>query len=106
MKLREILSTIEFNNAICRGLSLIDFNAPWCGPCRLQEPILERIAEEFEGKVMIGAINVDRHRDIASSFGIQSIPTLIVFKDRKEVMRFIGLQPKNTLAETLNKLTK
>jgi thioredoxin 1 len=106
MKPKEIASKTEFEKAIQQGVSLIDFNAPWCGPCRLQEPILDKIAEAFDGKVMVGAINVDHHRDIASSFSIQSIPTMIIFKNRKEVKRFIGLQPENMLTDTLNKLTK
>jgi thioredoxin 1 len=106
MKPKEILSDVEFKKVVQKGVALIDFNAPWCGPCRLQEPILEKIAEAFNGTVMIGAVNVDRHMDIASSYGIQSIPTIIIFKNRKEVKRFIGLQPESMLTGILNKLTK
>jgi thioredoxin 1 len=105
MPTKEIRSKIEFDHAVQQGISLIDFNAPWCGPCRLQEPILEKIAARFDGKAIVAAVNVDRHQEIAANFDIQSIPTIIIFKNRKEIKRFIGLQPEKALEDTLNKLT-
>ena len=94
MGIKEIESLEKFETAIAEGVSLMDFNAPWCGPCRSQEPILEAISDQLSGKASVSAINVDENRDIAAKFGIQSIPTLIVFKDSKEMQRFVGLHEK------------
>jgi thioredoxin 1 len=104
MKFKEIVSKTEFEETIQHGITVIDFNAPWCGPCRIQEPILEKIAQQFDDKTVIASVNVDHHQGIAQTLGIQSIPTIIIFKDRKEVKRFVGLQPESILSETLNKL--
>ncbi|MBE5761361.1 MAG: thioredoxin [Clostridiales bacterium] len=73
---------------------LLDFWAVWCGPCRMIAPILEQIANENEGKVKIGKVNVDEEPELAASFGIASIPTLIVFKDGKPVQAAVGVRPK------------
>jgi thioredoxin 1 len=105
MKMKEIKSLEEFEAAIAEGVSLMDFNAPWCGPCRSQEPILESISDQLSGKASVSAINVDENRDIAAKFGIQSIPTLIAFKESKEMQRFVGLQSEETLLSTLETLT-
>ena len=88
------------------GLTLVDFSAPWCAPCRLQEPIIRRLAAQFEGKAFIAAVNIDESRDVASNLGIQSIPTLILFRNGKEVQRFVGLQSEATLSEALEKLLR
>ncbi|NOY68796.1 MAG: thioredoxin [Deltaproteobacteria bacterium] len=104
MATKEIISKTEFDNTIQNGVTLVDFNAPWCGPCRSQEPILERIAKQFDGRAVISAMNIDNNPNIALELGIQSIPTLIVFKNNKEMQRFIGLQPEKTLSGALEKL--
>ena len=104
MDTKKIRSKTEFDNTIQNGVTLVDFNAPWCGPCRSQEPILERIADQFDGKAIIAAMNIDNHQDIAMELGIQSIPTLIIFKNNKEIQRFIGLQPEAMLSGALEKL--
>lgn len=104
MATKEIISKTEFDNTIQNGVTLVDFNAPWCGPCRSQEPILERIADQFDGLALVTAINIDKHQNIALELSIQSIPTLIIFKNNKEVQRFIGLQPEATLSGALEKL--
>ena len=104
METKEIRTKNEFDNTIQNGVTLVDFNAPWCGPCRSQEPILERIADQFDGKAIIAAMNIDNHQDIAMELGIQSIPTLIIFKNNKEIQRFIGLQPEAMLSGALEKL--
>lgn len=84
---------------------LVDFWAPWCGPCKMQTPILEEIADDFAGKkVKIGKLNVDEAPKVASKFQIMSIPTLIIFKNGKPIEQMMGIQDKNTLVEKLNKL--
>ncbi|MBQ6496442.1 MAG: thioredoxin [Firmicutes bacterium] len=80
---------------------LVDFWATWCGPCRMLAPTLEEIAEENEGKLKVGKVNVDEQQELAIQFGIMSIPTLIVFKDGKAVNKTMGLQPKESIMALL-----
>ena len=81
---------------------LADAAAPWCGPCKSQAPILERVAEAYAGQVVIAEMNVDDNQDTAARYFVQSIPTLIVFKDGKEMKRFIGLQAEHVIRAALN----
>ncbi len=104
MQIKGITSNAEFEKAIRTGVSLVDFNAPWCGPCRSQEPILNKLAGLLKDRALVAAINLDNHQDIASKYGIQSIPTLIIFKNGKEIQRFVGLQPESTLFDALEKV--
>lgn len=104
MATQQIKSRNEFDALIQSGVTLVDFNAPWCGPCRSQEPILEKIADQFDGRALVAAMNIDNHQDVALELGIQSIPTLILFKNSKEIHRFIGLQSAGTLSGFLEKL--
>jgi len=106
MEIKEIESSEGFQKAIQDGIALLDFNAPWCAPCRSQEPILEMLARNFKGKALVASVNVDKNQDVAVRLGIMSIPTLVVFKDNKEIQRFVGLQPEVTLSEALNRLLK
>lgn len=106
MEINEIQSEDEFKNAIREGVTLMDFNAPWCAPCHSQEPIIEKLAGKFQGKAHIVAMNVDENQDVAMKLGIQGIPTLIIFKNSKEVQRFVGLQPEAILSEALEKLLR
>ncbi len=89
------------------GVTLVDFESPWCSPCRDQKPIIETLARRFKGEARIIEVNIDDHRQIAIQLGITSIPTLIIFKNGKELQRFVGLQPAEVLskaiAEVLNK---
>ncbi|MCF8130898.1 MAG: thioredoxin [Deltaproteobacteria bacterium] len=104
MALKKLQSKKEYEKAIESGLTLLDFNAPWCAPCRTQEPILERLSIQYEGKATISAMNVDENQDIAATLGIQSVPTMIIFKNNKEIQRFVGVQPENALSDAMDKL--
>ena len=77
---------------------LVDFWAPWCGPCHMVAPIVERIADRYEGKIKVVKVNLDEALELAQRFGIQSIPTLMVFKNGEIVARLIGVQPEQQLA--------
>ena len=80
---------------------LVDFWATWCGPCRMVAPIVDELAEEYDGRVKVGKVDVDSEQKIAADFGIRSIPTLLIFKDGKKADEIVGAVPKNQLVEKL-----
>ncbi|WP_017327216.1 thioredoxin [Synechococcus sp. PCC 7336] len=82
---------------------LVDFWAPWCGPCRMVAPVVQEIAEQYDGKVKVVKMNTDENPKVASEYGIRSIPTLMVFKGGQKVDVVVGAVPKATLASTLEK---
>ncbi len=82
---------------------LVDFWAPWCGPCRMVAPVVDEIAEQFEGQIKVVKLNTDENPQVASDYGIRSIPTLMIFKDGQRVDMVVGAVPKTTLASTLEK---
>lgn len=85
------------------GVTFIDFWAPWCGPCRMLGPIVEELASDYEGKAQVGKLNVDENQSTARDYGVMSIPTMIIYKDGKEVDRLVGVMPKEQIAERLDK---
>ncbi len=85
------------------GVAFVDCWAAWCAPCRILEPIVEELAEDYNGRVKIAKLNVDENQVSAQNYGIMSIPTMLIFKDGQEVDRLIGVMPKEVIAERLDK---
>lgn len=95
------LTNDNFDSAVSDGLVLLDFWAEWCGPCRMQAPVLDELDKELEGKVKICKVDVDENPNLARRFGVMSIPTLIAFKDGEQLEKRIGLQSREELLEML-----
>lgn len=91
------LSEEEFETEIKSGVTLVDFYAEWCGPCRMMSPVIEEVAGELDGKASFGKVDIDKSNKAASSFQVTSVPTLILFKDGKEVDRVVGLRDTDEL---------
>jgi thioredoxin 1 len=86
------LADDSFKNEIAKGVTLVDFHADWCGPCRMLAPVLDQIAVEMKGKASIAKVDIDSEQKTAAEFQITSVPTLILFKNGKEMSRLIGLR--------------
>ena len=99
---KELNSRSDLEKMIRDGVTLVDFNAPWCAPCRAQEPVLLALDERYNGRANIAKMNIDENGDVALNLGIQSIPTLVIFKDGQEVGRLVGLQKAETLCRVLD----
>jgi thioredoxin 1 len=97
------VTTSSFDSDVLNsnGMVLVDFWAPWCGPCRMQTPILEKLSQSDDIDVDIAKLNTDDNPEVAQRLGIVSIPTLILFKEGKEIERFVGVQPEEVLKEKL-----
>ena len=104
MEVEKVNSKEALEKKISQGISLIDFSAPWGAPCYLQKPIIQRLAVQFKDKIAVASMNIDENRDMVRDLGIRSIPTLIIFKNGKEIQRFVGLQSESELSRTLGQL--
>ena len=93
------LTDATFSHEIAKGVTVVDFHAEWCGPCRMLAPVLEQVASEVKGKAVVAKVDSDSEQKTASQFQITSVPTLILFKDGKEVNRLIGLRNAEAVKE-------
>jgi len=96
-----IISDANFDKTIAKGVTLIDFWAPWCAPCRIQGPIINDLANDMAGKAKIGKLDVDQNKRVAAKLGIRNIPTIYVFKDGNIVKQFVGVKPKSILIKEI-----
>lgn len=93
-----------FEQTLSEGrLMLVDFWAEWCGPCRMLGPVIESLAEQYEGRAVVGKINTDEEQELAMGFGITGIPTVILFKDGREIDRLVGVMPPDAFIRALEK---
>jgi thioredoxin 1 len=92
----------NFASETSKGLVLVDFWAPWCGPCKMIAPVLEELDQELSDKVKIVKLNVDENQETSGKYEVMSIPTLLVFKDGEVVDKVVGFQPKEALEDLLN----
>ena len=97
------LNQQNFDEITSKGVALVDFWATWCGPCKMMAPNVEEIATEYKGKVTVGKVDVDECQELATRFGIMSIPTLIVFKDGEKKEVLVGCRLKMQIAQVLDK---
>jgi thioredoxin 1 len=95
------LTKETFESTIGSGVTLVDFWAEWCAPCRLMTPVLDDLAATYDGKVTIGKINVDNEGELAGNYDVSSIPTLLVFKDGELSKRFVGVTSKEDLVAAI-----
>ncbi|HPU96632.1 MAG TPA: thioredoxin [Candidatus Hydrogenedentes bacterium] len=97
------LNSANFDETIAKGVTLVDFWAEWCGPCRVMGPHVDAVARQFEGKAVVAKVNVDEEQQLAIRYGINSIPAFILFKDGQPVDRLIGVVNPDALAGMINK---
>lgn len=91
-----------FDKALAQpGLLVVDFWADWCGPCKMLGPVIEQLAADYDGKAVVGKVNVDDEPDLAQRYGIMSIPTVMFFKDGKEIDKKIGVMPPQEFVKTI-----
>lgn len=96
------LTNDNFEDTVNSGISLVDFWAPWCGPCRMLAPIIEELAADFDGTAKICKVNTDEEQDLATKYGIRSIPTMLIIKDGEVVDQVVGASSKQALTDKIN----
>lgn len=92
----------NFKETTQSGVSVVDFWAEWCGPCRMVTPIIEELAGEYKGKATVGKVNVDHHSATSAAFGVRSIPTIVIMKDGEVIEKHVGTITKAALAEKID----
>lgn len=100
----KILTSQNFQSQVKTGITLVDFWAEWCMPCKMMAPVLNSTADELHGNASVGKLNIEQHQSIATQYKVRSIPTLIMFKNGKEINRFVGVKTKEFLLKEINKV--
>ena len=96
------LTSENFDSVVSQGVTLVDFWAEWCGPCKMMNPVLEEIATEYDGKVTVGKVNVDNESELAVKYNVSSIPTLLLIKDGEVQNQFVGVTSKGDLKKAID----
>ncbi|MBM3191059.1 MAG: thioredoxin [Chlamydiae bacterium] len=96
------LNEEQFKEKIKIGVTLVDFYADWCGPCRMLTPVLETVAKDLQGKVTVAKVDIDQNQRVAGAYQVTSVPTMIVFKDGKEMNRLVGLRDAEGVKKFIN----
>lgn len=98
------LSDQNFDHQIKNGITLVDFWATWCMPCKMMAPVLNNLSEELTGNASVGKLDVDQNKAASLKYGVRSIPTLVLFKNGKEINRFVGVKTKDFLLKEIQKV--